>query len=223
LEQILFETRTDFRNWLNEDKISFEDYDMPQVIKHWERAWSKYFYAYILSMDKYFIFPYISLSTNCGDAGEHGDGSNANSQVSLLNGPKHYELNDFESLVKYDVYFNNAELAQSLKINNNELCIDLYGNNENFKNKRYWLSVKKLSYKVINKYALSFRPVEMNVIKNIEGDDIFLYDTNFKTSAPKGNSLNFIKFHIRAYSRNVLIKFLFLDILKGIKQKISNI
>jgi len=209
-----------FKKWLSNNKINFIDYDMPQRIKTWERAWSKYFYAYILATDKYFILPYISLSTNCGDAGVHGDGSSSDWQVNLLNGPMKYTLNEFENLVKYDVYFNNAELSEILKINKNELCTDLYGNNHNFLNKRYWLSIKKLPYKIINKYALSFRPPEMNIIKKIEGNDIFLYDTTVMSSVPKVNSLKFVHYHLRSYKRSVLLKYSLITTLNAIKKKI---
>jgi len=210
-----------FRNWLCVNTIDFTKYDIPQQIKTWERAWSKYYYAYILACNKYYIFPYISLSTNFGDAGEHGDGGNSDWQVDLLNGPKNYFFKDFESMVKYDVYLNNAELHHFFNINKNNICIDLYGNNQNTKNKRYWLSVQLLPFKVEKKFALNLRPPELNIIKEIEGNDIFLYDTFTRFTVPVGNNISLIKYYIRSFNKFALLKYLLYCILKKfIKSKL---
>ena len=59
----------EFSEWLAAWDENFEAIDMNETIKGWSRAWSKYFYAYIVSTDRYFIFPYEPLTTNFNDAG----------------------------------------------------------------------------------------------------------------------------------------------------------
>ena len=54
---------TEFTSWLNNWNEDYSNFDMPDIIKNWTRAWSKYFYAYLLANHKYFIYPSTSLTT----------------------------------------------------------------------------------------------------------------------------------------------------------------
>ena len=211
----------DFKVWLSKEEIDFESYDMPGIIKTWERAWSKYYYAYILSCNKYFIFPYVALSTNCGDAGEHGEGGNADWQVNLLFGSKKYDLRSFDKMIKYDVYFNNTLLYEYLKLDSSNLCLDLYGNNQNTNNKRYLLSIQKLPYKRLKQYGLILRPIELNVINSVDGNDIFLYDCSVKAASFKANDSTFMRYHLRGYDRYRLARYLLNEFFKSFKRKVN--
>ena len=179
---------TEFREWLAKTDIPWEQIDMPHQIKEWTKAWSKFFDAYMVLEDKYSIFPYTSLTTNFSDAGEHGGANNTIVQVSLQQGCKQYATLPFEKLVKYDVYSNNLLLPEVLGIPRKDICLDLYGVRPNDNNCRYYLTVKRLPYKVVKSYGLFMRPQELNVIEDIPGNNIFLYDTSEKDSRPKGGS-----------------------------------
>lgn len=180
-----------FKEWLANSEINFSDYDMPESIKTWERAWSKYFYAFILATDKYFIFPYVSLSTNFGDTGENNrKGSNTIFQTNLLNGNKKYNLTDFDNLVKYDVYFNLKGLQSVLNLAEEDLCVDFWGTNMNKMGKRYILTPFLLPHRVVRSFALKLRPIELNILYNIEGNGIFLYDTRNKKNIKIKKRLN---------------------------------
>jgi hypothetical protein len=178
----------EFREWLAKTEIPWGEIDMPHQIKEWTRAWSKFFYAFLLLNDKFSIFPYTSLSTNFSDAGEHGDTNNTIVQVSLQQGRKRYQTLPFEKLVKYDVYSNNLGLADVLNIPLSDLCLDLYGVRPNDHKKRYYLTVSKLPFIVIKSFGLYMRPHELNVIEDIPGNDIFLYDTTVAAKKPKGGT-----------------------------------
>lgn len=181
----------DFREWYDTTDIPWKDIDMPHQIKEWTKAWSKFFYSYMILKDKFSIYPYTSLSTNFSDAGEHGDTNNSIVQVSLQQGHKHYKTLPFERLIKYDVYSNNIGLADVLGVKLNEICLDLYGVRPNDFNKHYYLSVKRLPYKVLKSFGLYMRPHELNIIEDIPGDDIFLYDTTIPSTKPKtGGRMN---------------------------------
>ena len=176
----------EFRLWLSNAEIPWDDIDMPLQIKHWGNAWSKFFDAYMILENKFSIFPYTSLTTNFSDAGEHGGANNTIVQVNLQYGNREYHTKPFAELVHYDIYSNNIDIAAHLNIPLTNLCIDLYGIRPNNTKKRYYLTVKRLPYKVIKSFGLYLRPQELNVIENIDGNDIFLYDTSEMTSMPMG-------------------------------------
>lgn len=176
----------EFREWFAKTNIPWDDIDMPHQIKEWTKAWSKFFDAYMVLDDKFSIFPYTALTTNFSDAGEHGDANNTIVQVSLQQGHKLYQILPFEQLVKYDIYSNNIGLADTLGIPLEDICLDLYGIRPNDHNKRYYLSVKRLPYKVVKSFGLYMRPQELNVIVDISGGDIFLYDTMVAGRKPNG-------------------------------------
>ena len=204
-----FKMWNDFRTWLNNTKINWTNLDMPEIIKSWKNAWSKFFYAYLLESGKYFVFPYVSLTTNFNDTGTHGKENHAIVQVNLLYGKKNYILPDFDNLICYDVYCNPKNIATYLNLDEKELCIDLYGNRENIKNYRYLLSVKILPYKIIKSYSLSMKPIELNVINNIEGTGIYLYDTKTKISISRKNTnYELFKYYFSSFNRNFMYKYL---------------
>ena len=177
-----------FREWLSTTDIPWADIDMPHQIKEWTKAWSKFFDAYMVLEGRWSIFPYTSLTTNFSDAGEHGDANNTIVQVSLQQGHKTYQTLPFEKLVRYDIYSNNIGLADALNIPLEDICLDLYGVRPNEHTRRYYLSVKKLPFKVVKSFGLYMRPHELNVIEQIPGNDIFLYDTAISDKAPDGGS-----------------------------------
>lgn len=209
----------EFRDWLDNNQINLNALEMPESIKHWERAWSKYFYAFILSNDKYFIIPYNSLSTNFSEAGEHGETSDTSVQVNLSYGERKYVLKDFDDLVKYDVFSNNMSLFNSLGLKKDELCLDLYGNNQNTNHKRFWLSIQDLPFKCIRQFGLQLRPHELNVINNMEGNDIFLYDTSISSPFRGLKKYKLLRYHIRAFTFMDLTRYLFFEFIYRIKRK----
>lgn len=179
----------EFRDWFDKTEIHWEQIDMPHQIKEWTKAWSKFFYAFMIEKDKYSIYPYTSLSTNFSDSGEHGGANNTIVQVSLQQGLKKYATLPFDELVKYDVYSNYIGLAEVLGLSINDVCLDLYGIRPNDHNKRYYLSVRSLPYKVVKSFGLYMRPQDLNVIENVPGDDIYLYDTTVSGKSPRNKGL----------------------------------
>lgn len=173
-----------FRRWLSEWDQDFVSVDMPEVIKTWTKAWSKFFFSYMIETNHFFLFPRVSLTTNFNDSqGEHGEGGNPWTQYSLLMGPTKYCFAPCNELIKYDVYCHNYKLYEWLGLRQDELEIDLYGTKGSISKKRYLLSVSILPYKLIKCYALSMRPMEMNIRYQMEGKGIYLYDTAISVKA----------------------------------------
>ena len=180
----------DFRKWMESTTIDWNAVDMPPQISQWTRAWSKFYHAYMVLNDLYSLCPYVSLTTNFSDAGEHGGDNNTIVQVNLQYGYKEYTFRPFDELVHYDAYSNNNDLYEHLQLPKTELCVDLFGERDNRFNKRYYLSVKSLPYKVIRSFGLFLRPQELNVLYGIEGNDIFLYDTQEKGNKPRSKGMS---------------------------------
>ena len=167
-----------FKEWYlaNEGADLGRDGILPEYIARWNnQSWLKYYMRYIVESDLFFVYPYISLSTNASDAGEHCRIPNNDYQVPLLQGKLEYRIPDFENAIKYDVFFErmHLEIFPSLKA---KVLLDLYGNRSSFGDARYVVSTNELSYKKIDSFQLKYRPIEMNCIIPSKGKGIYLYD-----------------------------------------------
>lgn len=171
-----------FYRWYN-DNMEFSNSDsLPDCLNRWgHKSWLKYHTRYCIEENKYFVFPYTSLSTNCSEAGEHNNGIPSTVyQVQLQAGLKtDYALPDFgEPAVYYDGFFENKNLYDVLGYCEGDLCLDLNGEHKDRTNKRYWLTTSGQNYKVIKSYNLNYRPIEANIYLDNIGSQIFLYDTS---------------------------------------------
>lgn len=172
----------EFKKWYAKNKnITVFDNDLPWIINEWgDQSWAKYFYNYMCENNKYYVIPYISLSTNFSDTGEHNQVISNTYQVMILDAAeKQYSIPDFEDAIKYDMYFERI-FDENTIINGvlgTEICVNLNGFRKDLNGKKYLLTSKR--YEHIKKeasYGLRLRPVEQNVLMNIPGDDIFLYN-----------------------------------------------
>ena len=78
-------------------------------------------------------------------------------------------------------------MYDALRLNEEDVCIDICGKKSNREGRRYWLTTKIVDHKIIKSFGLSCRPIEMNVLKNIPGKSIFLYDTKVVEKNSKKN------------------------------------
>jgi len=212
-----------FRQWLENTHVDINGLEIPEQIKHWKEAWSKYYNAYLFCCDKYFIYPYISLSSNFSDAGVHGGDNNSLLQVSLLYGKKSYNLPDFKNLVVYDGFGNNKNLAKYCGFSDDEICVDLYGNKGNLYGKKYWLSTLQLPFKVEKSFALNMRPIDLNIINNITGKGIFLYNTSIKVSSGGKSKLpvDYFIYHLQGFRRDYLLRTVWRIYFDSLKRKLK--
>lgn len=196
----------DFKTWLSSFKEDFTNIDMYNEIKAWDRAWSKYYEAYIIDTNKYFIYPYTSYTTNFNDPGTHVtiDTINNSYQVELVYGERKLKLPDFNQLLKYDTYAQ-CILLKDIYLGKN-IGIDLYGIRENINKYQYLLTTRELPYKIIKKYGIRLRPIELNILENIEGDGIYLYDLNESTEGNTFISMDryFLEYYLKSFSVKLL-------------------
>lgn len=218
---------SEFYDWYNKSSDSLiSNTNVPERIRKWpETSWLKYFIGYIVETDKYFVYPYESLSTNFTDSGTHHLQSTTTYQVPInWKGKKTYNLPSFSGdSLTYDVFFELERIGHLLGINDSELCVDLYGNKHNFEKKRFWLTTIQAPYKIVKSYALQLRPQEMNVTANIEGNEIYLYDTFSKSQNNEFIKAKELKVKQTQYDiRSISTKSL-LDIISfKLKKKMTN-
>lgn len=173
----------DFMIWYeeNQGEIS-EEMGIPGNICNWpESSWLKYHIAYCVHQQKYYVYPYEALATCFNEVGTHTKQQNDIFQVPLMSNPhKKYTFQMTEAVkVSYDVFWEREQISEWLDIPDENLCVDLYGR-KNYGNARYLLTTRKHSYKVVKSYGLQMRPHEINILENVPGTDIILYDLEKK-------------------------------------------
>lgn len=181
-----------WKNFINWYKAHNEEFPMmdhlPTAICKWPKSsWLKYHTRYCIEENKYFVYPYIALSTNNSDAGTHCGKKNSAFQVPLPIGKKHkYKFQLVEDSVCYDGFFNCKNITKYLNLTDDEICIDFYGTKRNT-GKQYLLSPVCLDYKIVKEWSLSLRPYEQNVIMDNVGCGLFLYDTTISEKNTKSS------------------------------------
>ena len=218
-----------FHEWyLNNLKFCF-DPSLPSNILGWkDSSWLKYHIRYIIENNKYTLYPYISLTTNYGDPGTHYKTSDTSFQVPILRGVKKvFSLP--ESIVdtaRYNCYYENEDIFNLLGLSHDNLCVDLTGGQNNKLKRKYWLTTKKRNYKIIKSYGVSYRPIEMNLFENVEGHDIFLYDTTKIEKNHFNNSKIIARYNLYTYNiyqrlKGDILKNLISDMIESVKVKIK--
>ncbi|GGG42496.1 hypothetical protein GCM10011414_10090 [Croceivirga lutea] len=173
---------TEFKNWYNNNLDLVPSKNIPTNVTNWsDKSWLKFFIAYLVETDKYFFYPKVSLSTNFNDPGTHVASDSTAYQVELFHGKKtQFNFSHIsESKSRYDSFFENNKLVEIENLKNKNIEIDLYGYKTSL-DKDYLLSSKRLNFKIISSYSRSLKPVEANIIYNIPGNELFLYDLKVK-------------------------------------------
>lgn len=81
------------------------------------------------------------------------------------------------------------------------LVLDLCDNTKRFDGRRYLLTVKKMNFHIIKKFALEFRPIELNIIMNNWGEGIYLYDLSLPEKMNKESvTLQTVLYRYRIHS-----------------------
>lgn len=167
-----------FIDWYNRNDEEFSLPHLPAPINQWPKSsWLKYHTRYCIENDLYFVYPYVSLTTNNSDPGTHNKVGHTYMQSRLQCLPrKVWNLPPSSKIeVRYDGFFEPKFLYDHLHIDEEQLTINIYGTKTNSKN-RYELSMNVLPYKVVKSFGLKYKPIEANVLFDVDGNDIYLYD-----------------------------------------------
>lgn len=214
-----------FTTWLEDKTDEYLHSDlMPSAVSNWSsKSWLKYHNRYLVDSNKYFIYPKYSLTTNFSDRGEHAD-VNTTYQVPLLLG-KNNNLKlpeKIDDLLKYDSFFEYKSLSNYVGIKEDEIDISIYGNRK--RKKRYLLTTEICNFKVIKSFGLKLRPIEANVVLNVSGSGIYLYDTTKKVNKLRlynKNDVNRFLYEIKTESKKELLFASLHLYLKALLRKIA--
>ena len=179
-----------FKDWYANNPEIKRDELLPASIYEWTRSWGKYFVRYLAETNRYYILPYKPVSTVFGEVGTHSSEMELDVQVSLYWGNEEYHFVPFEEGQHYDIFFEcidlKAVLAERNNIKESDICIDLYAlPKRKYGNKRYVLTTRMMQYQIMECYDFNLRPHEVNVLLDMHGNGIFLYDTSTKKKNKK--------------------------------------
>ena len=213
-----------FRTWYLEHEGKLEVTPaVPADIASWgDQSWGKYFVCYIAETGKYYIMPYTALSTNCSEVGEHNGIVNATYQVVLMDcEDKVYNFPKPEEAVRYDIFFERV-LEPSVIIHNipaSEICMDLNASHTDTRGKKYILTTRKMKdRRPLCSWGLALRPIEQNVLRNIPGNEIFLYPcAKDETFPPAEPSLSRIEYESYNTGWKRALKYSGLNVVQMVK------
>lgn len=173
-----------FKNWYENNPEIKQDELLPACIYRWHQSWGKYFVRYLAETGRYYVMPYRPVTTIFGETGTHVSRMEYEVQVSLYFGKPDFEFIPFEDGQHYDIFFENTDLkeilAERFTIPSYDICIDLYRLQRRRYGKRYVLTTRKLNCRIIGQYDLNMRPHDINVLLEMPGRGIYLYDTAIK-------------------------------------------
>ncbi|GAA0478710.1 hypothetical protein IRB23M11_21020 [Alkalibacterium sp. m-11] len=168
-----------FREWYNKNNKPLKSQgDMPEKIYSWpETSWKKYYMKYLVVNNKYFVYPFDSLSTNFNDVGQHAKFESAMYQVPLVTSKLYYNFPNFVNGVKYDSFYENQDLEILLEGEylKSEICVDIYGTKKYFNKYQYLLTTNSYNLALAHQYGLSYKPHELNILMDNPGNEIKLY------------------------------------------------
>ena len=171
----------DFMTWFI-DKNDEDLYSplLPIAVSNWsKKSWLKFHNKYLVDSNKYFVYPRQSLTTNFSDQGEHANVTSTYQVPLLSNSKSNFNLpGNIEDSIKYDSFFENKNIPNKLLIDSEDLDVNLQSEKNN--KKRFILTTKIYNFKIIKSFGMKLRPIDLNVIFEIPGDQIFLYDTKYK-------------------------------------------
>lgn len=149
------------------------DNQLPLNVFLWpESSWKKHFYNYMLTKDLYFIYPYLSHTSNWGDVGTHFGENTSIFRVPLsLLTEKKYQFPVFsKKSVIYDVFFEISPdfLKEHGIYPDCDFGVDLLGTKDLSKyNNSFFISTKTCN-DPIDQFGTEMIPLEQNVIlKNV--------------------------------------------------------
>ena len=175
----------EFIAWYDENSETFTECEgVPFNVCRWpESSWLKYHIRYCIEKNKYFVYPYVSLTTCFSDVGVHTQSKSHALQTPLQTESKEYTLPELIAGRKYDAWCENLAIKDVLCVD--DVCVDIYGAKKNYAGNRYWLTTLPKPYRIERSFGMELRPVDMNVLCGLPGNEIFLYDTQEEAPAPE--------------------------------------
>jgi len=167
-----------FRTWYD-NSPSVPDSRLPAPATRWPKStsWKRAFLAYLIDTDRYFAFPNRSLTTNCGDAGEHSPRATTNFISPLSEGPRRWRLAPWQrDAIRYDAWFEPMPdvLASKLPdVSSDDVTIDLRGGKRPEQVDTAWLLSSRPCSAPEASYPLLLQPEALNL--DLQGQGNFFH------------------------------------------------
>lgn len=224
-----------FKEWYfaHEDKLPETNNLIPDEISGWTRSWGRYFVSYMAQTEKFYVYPYVARSTCFADFGEHSVNKIAVTcvQVPLMTGiVSSYNFGEIDNLIKYDSFYERI-LSEDIKINGisgDEICMDLNCMKKSSNGCKYIISNEELPYEKITSFGMALKPIEMNILQNLPGNEIFMYKKDDGTDIfrqPKKKKYQYalkfsrLRYEFADMSYRVAIKYTLNEILMRFKER----
>jgi hypothetical protein len=139
--------------------------------------WFPIFTKYLIANGRYFVFPRISLSTGCGDAGTHFNRTVTFFQAALQRFKQAYQFNSLDDSVSvYDSFFEI--LPDRLNRMNDRLSrydydVDLYATKSERNLRAEYILTSRRCRQPVFSFGKEMLPIEANIIENNPGNEIF--------------------------------------------------
>jgi len=214
-----------FKKWYKTDPDVKSIKGIPVKVKNWPpSSWKKFYYAYLVERDKYFVFPQNSFTTNFNDLGENMIMKTYFGQVRLEIAETTYKFKSLDESI--NVYDAHSELLPGrLKklqplLAEYDFESDLYNKKESF-TKDYILTSKTCTNYIMG-FTRAMKPMEMNIIYNINGNDLVLAkreDVLAESLSMDEFEDEFAYFYKNIFDTDILIKL----IINRMKRRIKSI
>lgn len=224
-----------FKNWLGEVDLEALDSILPTMVKLWPKtSFKREYIKFLISTERFFVFPRKSFLTNFGDAGQHYTATDNRAQRPILlidkssaNLPNwHFSTFD-NSLSKYDVYMEilpevlrkyNPEMFA-----NKEFIVDLYGIKPKslLITKEFVLTAKKTTNHVYG-FDRRLMPHEVNVLMGIEGNN-FYFSKSEDIIGRNKTFKRYLEDNLYDTQHSSIFKLLLIDLTKTYRQIKSKI
>lgn len=168
-----------FKKWL--ETYEYKPELLPKSVQLWnETSFKKLYIQYLAETNRYIVYPRVSYVTNMGEAGLHSKKQYRQFQTSYQRGSKTLQLSNFDqSSSVYDVFF---ELTTDIikRHNPNLAKYDFVNDIRGLRSKgssKYVLTRRNVKKEILS-FSDEMRPLECNVIEQIEGQGIRLASTD---------------------------------------------
>ncbi len=181
-----------FRNYYSScSEVTSKDRLPSNVIRWPESSWKKYFFKYIVEKDLYFVYPYVSHTSNWGDVGTHFHYENAVTyfrvQLALSRNMKYRFPSFSKEGVVYDAFFEILPeyLRRQGFAATSDFGVDLYGAKDLSLYRQKMFLSSKYCNKAITQFGIELFPIEHNVLFGVPGSEISFADSTSFVSPPQ--------------------------------------
>ena len=140
--------------------------------------WFPHFARFVVTTDRYFVYPRVSLTTGCGDAGTHFTQASRFFQAPLQRGKGTYHFNTLaESTAVYDSFFEiRPDRLNRLTgvLYGYDYAVDLYAVKSRPNLRAAYALTSRRCQRPIRSFGKTMWPLEANVIEQAPGAEIFL-------------------------------------------------